>query len=363
MKALLKIIGAIAGLGLLILAYLSFWPVPIDPVKWEATQNKGYVGAFAPNTDLSNLERLSIGGIHGPEDVVMHEGFIYVSSQEGKIIKVDPMTNTHSDFADTQGSALGMEMDGSGHLIIADAFRGLLSVDPSGNVSVLTDAVDGTPILFADDLDIAKDGVIYFSDASTKFGAKAGGTTLSASLLEIMEHRGTGRLLAYDPSTQKTRIVKDGYVFSNGVAMSEDGDILMNETGTYQVHKISPDGTSQVIIDNLPGFPDNINRGPKLADGRESFLIGIISQRSQWLDDNAGKPVARKVALRLPAFMRPKSVSYGLIVQIDGEGNVLKTWQDPSGSYKNATGAIIAPDGYMYVSSLTAPDLGRMKIE
>jgi len=80
--------------------------------------------------------------------------------------------------------------------------------------------------------------------------------------------------------------------------MSEDGDILMNETGTYQVHKISPDGTSQVIIDNLPGFPDNINRGPKLADGRESFLI-----------------------------------------------------------------AIIAPDGYMYVSSLTAPDLGRMKIE
>jgi len=66
--------------------------------------------------------------------------------------------------------------------------------------------------------------------------------------------------------------------------------------------------------------------------------------------------------MRLPEFLRPKSVSYGLIIQIDVEGTVLKTWQDPSGDYPEATGAIIAEDGYMYVSSLTAPDLGRMKI-
>ena len=67
--------------------------------------------------------------------------------------------------------------------------------------------------------------------------------------------------------------------------------------------------------------------------------------------------------MRLPAFMRPQSVSYGLIVQIDGEGTIIKTWQDPSGDYPNATGAIIADDGYMYVSSLTAPDLGRMNMK
>jgi len=359
-KLFLKLL---AGLALLIAGYLLFWPVPIDPVSWDAPENKGYVGAFAPNTDLANLERLSIGDLHGPEDVVMHKGLIYVSSQEGKIIKIDPVTNTHSDFAYTQGSALGMEMDGSGNLIIADAFKGLLSVDSQGVITVLANEVEGTPIAFADDLDIAPDGVIYFSDASAKFGAKSIGTTLSASLLEILEHRGSGRLLAYDPHTQITRIVKDGYVFSNGVAMAEDGDILMNETGTYQVHKISPDGTSRIIMDNLPGFPDNINRGPKLDDGRETFLVGIISQRSQWLDDNSNKPSARKIAMRLPESMRPQSVSYGLIVQIDVQGNVIKTWQDPSGDYPNATGAIIAEDGYMYVSSLTAPNLGRLKLK
>ena len=120
----------------------------------------------------------------------MYEGMIYVSSQSGKILEIDPAANTHREYADTQGSALGMEMDSAGNLIIADAFRGLLSVSPQGLVTTLTDEVEGTPIAYADDLDIAEDGVIYFSDASTKFGAEAIGTTLSASLFEIMEHQG-----------------------------------------------------------------------------------------------------------------------------------------------------------------------------
>jgi len=358
-KLLLIILGVVILIGL----YLAAWPVSIDPAPWTAPENKGYVGDFAPNTELANLERLSIGDLHGPEDVVMHEGKLYVSSQEGKIIEIDPATNTHREYADTQGSALGMEMDAQGNLIIADAFRGLLAVSPLGQVQVLTDEVDGTPIAYADDLDIAADGIIYFSDASTKFGAKAIGTTLAASLLEIMEHQGTGRLLAYDPATKRTRTVKDGYVFSNGVAVTADGDILVNETGTYQLHRVSPNGQSRVIMDNLPGFPDNINRGPALADGTETFLLGLISQRSEWLDANSENIGARKIAMRLPAFMRPQSVSYGLIVQIDGEGNIIKTWQDPSGDYPDATGAIIAGDGYMYVSSLTAPDLGRLKLD
>ena len=358
-KRVLGLAALIIGLGL----YLTLWPVPISPVSWDAPVDAGYVGDFAPNTDLANLERLSIGDLHGPEDVVTHHGKIYVSSQSGTILEIDPTRNTHRIYAQTGGSALGMEMDAAGNLIIADAYRGLLSVAPNGTVTVLTDRVEGTPILYADDLDINADGIIYFSDASTKFGAEAAGSTLAASLLEIMEHDGTGRLLAYDPASQTTRIIRDGYVFSNGVALTQSGDILVIETGTYQLHRVSPEGESRVIMENLPGFPDNINRGPRLEDGRESFLIGLVSKRSEWLDKNSDNIAARKMAMRLPAFMRPKAVNYGLIIQIDGEGNVIKTWQDPSGDYSSATGAIIAEDGYMYVSSLTAPDLARLKIK
>ena len=65
MKRIFKGLGGLAGLALLIIGYLSFWPVAIDPVVWNAPEDKGYVGAFAANTQLANLERLSIGDIHG----------------------------------------------------------------------------------------------------------------------------------------------------------------------------------------------------------------------------------------------------------------------------------------------------------
>ena len=61
MKRIFKGLGGLAGLALLIIGYLSFWPVAIDPVAWNAPEDKGYVGAFAANTQLANLERLSIG--------------------------------------------------------------------------------------------------------------------------------------------------------------------------------------------------------------------------------------------------------------------------------------------------------------
>jgi sugar lactone lactonase YvrE len=356
-----KIIIALFLLLGLAALYLMFWPVSVDPAAWDAPVNRGYVGDFAPNTELANLERLSIGDLHGPEDVVAQEtpdGLrLYVSSQEGKILVLDPATNTPADFADTQGSALGMEMDSAGNLIIADAYKGLLSVSPDGQVTTLTDTVDGSPILYADDLDIADDGVIYFSDASTKFGAEASGSTMAGSLLEIMEHRRTGRLLAYDPATKTTRVVADNFSFSNGVAMHPDGDVLLVETGEYRVHKINPQtGVQSIFIDNLPGFPDNINRGP---DG--TLLLGLISQRSDWLDENAKNVAMRKLAMRLPASMRPKAVSYGLIVHLAADGSVIQTWQDPSRAYPQATGAIIH-DGHIYVSSLSAENLAFKKL-
>ena len=81
--------------------------------------------------------------------------------------------------------------------------RGLLRITPDRRVTVLATEADGTPIAYADDLDVARDGRIYFSDASTRFGARQGGSTYSASLLEIIEHRGNGRLLVWDPATSK----------------------------------------------------------------------------------------------------------------------------------------------------------------
>ena len=341
---------ALIGIGA---GYLGLMPVPIDPVAWDAPEDLGHVGDFAPNTELANLERISVGVSMGPEDAVVLDGMIYATSQRGDITRIDPATKSVEIIANTGGVPLGIEAH-EGVLYIADAHKGLLSVTPEGTIKTLTNEVDGTPILYADDLDIAQNGVIYFSDASTKFGAEGNSTTLAASLLEIMESKGTGRVVAYDPRTQQSRVIAKGLVFPNGVAMHPDGSVLVNETGRYRTLKIDPaSGRMTDWISNMPGFPDNINPGPN-----GTFLLGLISPRSEWLDANAAKPGARKFAMRLPPSMRPKAVPYVHIVQLNADGDVLRTLQDPDGAYHDATGAIVH-DGQLYVTSLHETDLAR----
>ena len=219
-----------------------------------------------------------------------------------------------------RGQPLGLAFDAEDNLLIADAYKGLLSVSPAGEISVLTDSYNGVPMEYVDDVDVDAEGKIYFSDASTKFGAQSNGGTYAASLLDTMEHGGHGRLMVYDPADQSTSMLMEGLNFSNGVAVAEDSSfVLVNETGSYRLHKywLKGDraGTSEVLIDNLPGFPDNIVRG---RDGR--FWVGLVSPRSQQLDDMSASPFLRKIVQRLPASVRPQAVPYSHVFAMDKDG-------------------------------------------
>ena len=150
-----KILKLFVILFLAIAAYLAFWPVPVDPVAWDAPASEGYTGQFSQNTDLANLDKISIGEHHGPEDVAgrMEDGrmIVYVSTQSGDILRIDPEADTHEIIANTGGVALGVQFDANGNLIIADAHKGLLSMDTDLSITVLTDtAEDGSPIAYAD---------------------------------------------------------------------------------------------------------------------------------------------------------------------------------------------------------------------
>jgi hypothetical protein len=244
-------------------------------------------------------------------------------------------------------------------LYVADAYRGLLAIMPDGALEILANDVDGdSPIAYADDVDIAPDGSVYFTDASTKFGAEESGGILAGSLLDLMEHGGHGRVLRYDPTTKDTEVALEALNFANGLAMTASGKhFLVVETGTYSIKKVALDGTGiETIIENLPGFPDNINRN---ADG--TFWFGLVSPRSEVADGLSNKPFMRKIIMRLPAFMRPAAQRYGFVVKIDEDGNVLETLQGPSGQYALTTGLIEGPDGARFITSLTEPDLGVLE--
>ncbi|MBW2589289.1 MAG: SMP-30/gluconolactonase/LRE family protein [Deltaproteobacteria bacterium] len=273
--------------------------------------------------------------------------------------RLDPDGSNSENWVNTKGRPLGIDFDRQGNLIVADAFRGLLSITPNGEISELATIADGIPIRYADDVDVAADGKIYFSDASTKFGAKESGGTYEGSLLDLMEHGGHGRLIVYDPTTREAKTLLDGLNFANGVAVSHDQSyVLVNETGSYRVIRFwiagQKKGQFETFIGPLPSFPDNISTG---HNGR--YWIAFVSPRNSLLDNLSTKPFMRKVIQRMPAFLRPQAVAYGHIIAIDGSGQVVQDLQDPDGSYPINTG-VTETEEYLYIGSLVTPVLGRL---
>jgi len=268
-RILFSLVVIIIGLIL----YFIAWPVPIDPVVWIAPPNLGYTGPYQINERLKGIETFPIAGNHGPEDIALDaRGRIYAATHEGNIVRLDPDGSKPENWVNTKGRPLGIDFDRQGNLIVADAFRGLLSITPNGEISELAATADGIPIRYADDVDVAADGKIYFSDASTKFGAKESGGTYEGSLLDLMEHGGHGRLIVYDPATGIAQTLLGGLNFANGVAVSHDQSyVLVNETGGYRVIRYwitgQKKGQSETLIGSLPSFPDNISTG---HDGRLS---------------------------------------------------------------------------------------------
>jgi sugar lactone lactonase YvrE len=350
----------VAGAAAVLVAYLVAWPVPVAPVAWEAPPHPGLTGPFAPNERLSKLERISIGAHEGPEDVAADAtGRIYLATHDGTIVRLAADGSSPEDFARTGGRPLGIDFDAGGRLIVADAYRGLLAVAPDGAVTTLADAVDGQPIRYADDVDVAADGTIWFSDASTKFGAEANGGTFPASRLDILEHGGHGRLLAHDPATGETRVVTAGLEFANGVAVDpQQRFVAIAETGRYRVMRwwLTGDkaGTLDVLIDALPGFPDNVSIG---RDGR--IWIALVGPRSGVVDALAPLPFLRKVAYRLPTAMQPQAQRFGHVIAVDDQGKVVVDLQDPSGGYALTTG-VLETESHLWIGSLTEPVVARL---
>jgi sugar lactone lactonase YvrE len=362
---------AVAALSLLALgAWLTLAPVPVDPVAWTPPPNPGYTGPYAVNTRLAALGMIGLDGAVGPEHVAMGpDGYLYAAVAGGSVLRMRPDGSGQEVWAQTGGRVLGFEFDADGRMIAADALRGLLAIAAAAphHVTVLADRMpDGDPIRFPDAVTVARDGTIYFTDATRRFDPATVGGPFEASVLDYVEHRPTGRVLAYKPGGQ-VEVVADGLSFANGIVMSQDGrSLFVAESGAYRVWKFDaaarkldvqrgPRPGAEVILDRLPGFPDNLMRG---MNGR--IWLGLAKPRTAAADRMAGNVFMRKLALRLPRFLWPVPPAYGHVLAFNEDGRVVADLQDPSGVYPDTTGVLETADR-LYIQSLHAGSIGWLQ--
>ena len=341
------------------MAVLWALPSPIEPVAFWPPSSPELVGPLEPNELLASAELLGKGRLAGPEDVEIDEmGGIYCGLEGGTIARLEQgdSANRIETFASTGGRPLGLDTDASGLLWVADSERGLLSVDRLGTVAVRAQEAAGIPFGFADDVAVASNGKVYFSDASTRYGP-------GEMVYEALEARPYGRLLEYDPITDQTRVLLDSLYFANGVAVApDDSYVLVAETFRYRVQRLwltGPQaGQAEIFADNLPGFPDGVS-----ATDRGTFWVALYDLRSQLLDRFVHpRPWLKRLLAKMPKALLTKKPRYGLILELDRNGQILRSFHDPTGERLAAITSVEEHDSYLYFGTVEGDAIGRYRL-
>jgi sugar lactone lactonase YvrE len=322
---------------------------PIDPVVWrpgKATDRP------AKNT-LPQLTVIQVNG-HGTEDVLVDHGNVFTGVDDGRILRLTKDGRRLDTIADTGGRPLGIESYPDGRLLVCDAARGLLLVERvSGDIEVLVPR--GPDLRVCNNAAVAVDGTVYFTDSTSRFD-------LEYWKADLLEHRGTGRLLRRDPDGTVVTLA-DGLHFANGVALAADESyVVYAQTGTYRLDKIAltgeEQGRSEVLVDGLPGFPDNISTG---SDGL--VWIAMASPRIAALDITSRlHPAIRKAIWALPEALQVKEKRTVWTRAVDGAtGRIVHDLRGAHPEFHMVTG-VREVDGTVYLGSLGERAIARFEL-
>jgi sugar lactone lactonase YvrE len=277
------------------------------------------------------------------DSVLMREGLARVLADGGFDV-----------VARTPGRTLGLAFHPDGTLYLCVLGEGLVALRPDGALRTVARAHAGVPFRFVDDVDVAPDGTVYFTDASSRF---------QTFRPDLVEHGPNGRLLSYRPATGETALVLGGLHFANGVAVGPNGEyVLVNETGSYRIQRVwlagPRKGQAEVFLDDLPGFPDNVT----WSASRRVFWVALFSPRLAVFDWLQPHLWLRKVVFRLPEALQPAPVRHAWVLGVDEAGRVVHDLEDASGTSFAPVTSARERDGVLWLGSLEREALGRIRL-
>ena len=276
---------------------------------------------------------------HGAEDVVVApDGSVFTGTEDGVIHRILPDGRVEA-VADTGGRPLGIELLPGGRLLVCDARRGLLAVDPSSGA--IEDLAGG--MVFCNNAAVAADGTIYFSDSSTVH-------PIDEWRAEVIEVTRTGRLLRRAPDGAVT-VLRDGLAFANGVALASDESfVAVAETAARTIARHWLTGRDDFLVEDLPGYPDNIARG---SDGL--IWVSIASPRTPVVDRLQRGPMwLRRRITRLPLRLQPAPKRTVRVQAYDNDGRLAHDLTADSTAFHMVTG-VREHDGRIWLGSLHEP--------
>jgi len=322
---------------------------------------------FAENDRLKNAQPIALNQIEGPEDIILdRRDNLYTVNRNGSIIRfLAPDYCVREEFARIGGRPLGLAFDRDQNLLVCIAGMGVYGIKADRTIFKVTDRTtrtrtrlkDDSRLYLADDLDVAPDGKIYFSEATTRY-------ELADWALDGFEGRGNGRLICHDPKSGVTKTVLKNLTFPNGVCIAHDGkSVLWASTWLCRVYRYwiagEKAGTNELLIDNLPGYCDNINRS---SDGK--YWLAFCGLRSPVYDLAMANPSFRiRMVKQIPPdeWLCP-GINYGCVIKFDDNGVVSESLWDPGGLSHPTITSVREHKGYLFIGGLENNRIGRIKL-
>jgi sugar lactone lactonase YvrE len=314
---------AIGGAVLLGLASLPYVIAPISPVAVKQVQ-----AGRAASTAEATYQEIPLGLPYLEGLDVRPDGAVVFGAETGELMELPAGGSEEGQacqIAALDGHGIGLACEAvSGACWSATFPVGLQRITPDGRVETITPS-SGQPVSFTDDVALGPDGLVYVTEASTKFTPVTTAPGAPYVLWDFMEGRAHGRLLAYDPATDQMSVVLEGLAFPSGVTVAPDGtSLLIVEVTRYRVVRYGLTGAGKgklsIFADGLPGIPDDVFIGP---DGH--VWVSLVAPRSDALENVIGRhPYLARLISILPwsvqnAMLAPAETG-GSLLRLDADG-------------------------------------------
>lgn len=286
----------------------------------------------------------------GAEDVLVGaDGRVWTGTADGSIFAIEEEGRRITRIARTGGRPLGLEWWPDGRLLVCDATLGLLAIGvDSGAVETVADSVDGRRMVFCNNAAVTSDGVVWFSDSSTRW-------PIGEWKNDLIDDTCTGRLLRLEPGGE-VEVVLEGLSFANGVALAPDESfVVVAETGHRSLRRVwltgERQGSSDEFVGDLPCHPDNISTG---TDGL--IWVSASSPKDPTLTflQTKAPPWVKTTARRMPEALKPTPKRTVRVQAFDPDGRLVHDISCDATDWHMVTG-VREHAGRVWLGSLAEP--------
>lgn len=230
------------------------------------------------------IERIWTGGrwCEGPAWFPAHRMLVWSDIPNNRMLSFDARNNVAGNYRVPSNHSNGNTVDPQGRLISCEHLgRRVVRQEHDGRLSVIAESWQGKRLNSPNDVVVAADGAIWFTDPDYGILSEYEGAKAESEI---------GRCQVYrvDPISGQVDCVADDFVKPNGLAFSRDGrKLYVADTGASH----DPNGPRHIRVFDVIDDGKRLGRSQVFAECTDGLFDGFRVDRDERLWTSAGNSV------------------------------------------------------------------------